>query len=77
MTAIVIKSVSPIVMIYTLFLNTEKEESQKRGFLKLREPSCLGLVTCGQKSVSTGVPMLESSILFGIIRQTPAVNQLL
>jgi hypothetical protein len=37
----------------------------------------LGLINCGQKSVSTGVPMLESSVLFGIIRQTPAINQLL
>jgi hypothetical protein len=33
-----------------------------------------GLVNCGLKSVSDGVPMLESSVSFGVIKQTPTVK---
>jgi hypothetical protein len=36
---------------------------------KLRNLSCLGLVSCGQKIVSNSVPMLESSVLFGVMEQ--------
>jgi hypothetical protein len=50
-----------------LFLNGVSEVYQKRGFLERRNPSNLSLLNCGQKSVSDGVPMRESSVLSGLL----------